>query len=192
MARSIVVSVGTDFHKFDRLIDWVDNWMIAHGEDVELFVQHGFTRSSPLGENVEMLPHAEILSRFESATAVVLQGGPGGILDARSVGVVPIVVPRRPHLDEVKDEHQVAFTRFMAGTDDVVLAEEESALHRALSAAMTDPQSMRCAPRVPPLDETAEALERVVLGVMSRPAGFVRWSRLGSKRTSARRTARVS
>jgi UDP-N-acetylglucosamine transferase subunit ALG13 len=178
MRVSIAVSAGTDFHRFDRLIEWIDSWMRQHGAEVDLFVQHGSSRPSEFGENVEMVSQTEMLERYRAATVVITQGGPGGILDAASVGLLPIVVPRRPDLGEHVDGHQIAFADFMARSGQILLAQSEQELHAALSAAVAAPESMKREPRIAPVEHTAELLEQVVEDVMSRPVHFLHWSRL--------------
>jgi UDP-N-acetylglucosamine transferase subunit ALG13 len=152
--------------------------MREHGDDVTLFVQHGSSRPAAMGENAELVSHEEMRRRYREATVVVTQGGPGGILDAEEAGLTPIVMPRRPDLGEHVDGHQISFTRFMARAGEIVLAEDEATLHAALTAAIADPASVRRTPRAAPVESTADALEKVVLDVMSRPVGFIRWSRL--------------
>lgn len=174
---SLVVSVGTDHHRFDRLIDWVESWIASRDFEVRLFVQHGTSRPPTIGEHAEMLSRDEMLERYSAADIVVTQVGPGSILDVASVGKLPIVVPRNPDLGEHVDGHQIRFGRFMASAGEAILAEEESVLHAALSAAAADPASLLQPPREGRVSETAKALGAVVEDVLSRPAGFIRWGR---------------
>ena len=66
--------------------------------------------------------------------------------DSRECGAVPIVVPRLARLDEVVDDHQVAFARQLAGRGLVVVAESEAELHAALDRAVADPASLAVGP----------------------------------------------
>lgn len=109
----IVVSVGTDHHRFDRLTGWLTAWHATH-RDVELVVQHGTSTPVPHARNSALLPHPELMEWFRVADAVVLQGGPGGVMDARANGVLPIVVPRDPGLGEHVDGHQLDFSAHLA------------------------------------------------------------------------------
>ncbi|MDH2443055.1 glycosyltransferase [Amnibacterium sp. CER49] len=184
--RTLVVSAGTDHHRFDRLIDWVEDWIMTRGADVELFVQHGTSRAPEYGEGVPMLSQEQMLERYRGADLVVTQVGPGSILDVAAAGRIPIAVPRRPDLGEHVDSHQIVFGRFMASTGDAILAEDEPTFFDALDAAYADPASVRRVPRAGNVDETARELGRVVEDVLSRPAGFVNWSRLRRGRGAAR------
>ena len=62
-----------------------------------------------------MLGYDELVSAMAEADVVIAQGGPATIMDARSVGHRPIVVPRRGHLDEV------VVAMFVSGGDNPTL-----------------------------------------------------------------------
>lgn len=107
--RVVVASVGTDHHPFHRLMDWLERW-IADRPHIELLVQHG--PAHPVvgaAQNRERLPQRDLLAWLDRADGVVLQGGPGGIIDALRLGHRPIVIPRLARHGEVVDDHQVAF-----------------------------------------------------------------------------------
>lgn len=137
-----VVTVGTDHHRFDRLMDWLEHWNADHPGAVRWMVQHGSTRAVAGAENVDLLPRDGLLDLLRGADLVLTQGGPGGIMDSRACGTVPIVVPRLARLDEVVDDHQVAFARQLARGGLVVVAESEAELHAALDRAVADPAAL--------------------------------------------------
>ena len=137
-----VVTVGTDHHRFDRLMDWLERWDAGHPGAVRWIVQHGASRPMTGAEGFDMKPRAELLELLRAADVVVTQGGPGGIMDSRACGVIPIVVPRLARLDEVVDDHQVAFTLQLAGKAMVVAAQSEAELHAALDRAVLDPAAL--------------------------------------------------
>ena len=137
-----VVTVGTDHHRFDRLMDWLERWNAGHPGAVRWIVQHGSTRPLAGADGFSMKPREELLELLRAADLVVTQGGPGGIMDSRECGTIPIVVPRLARLDEVVDDHQVAFVRQLAGRGLVVAAESETELHAALDRAVSDPASL--------------------------------------------------
>lgn len=143
----LVVSLGTDHHLFDRLIDWIDEWVETQQPAPSVFVQHGASRLPRYGTGQDRLPRADLLKIYERAKVVVVQGGPGSILDAREVGVVPIAVPRVPELKEVVDGHQIKFTRVMADHGNAIYVDRREELHRQLDQAFADPQALRTAPR---------------------------------------------
>lgn len=156
----VVVTVGTDHHPFDRLVGWVDDWATAH-PDARVLLQKGTTSrpvSAPNVDAVELLAHADLVASMADADAVVAQGGPGGILDARTVGHRPIVVARRHDLGEHVDDHQIRFTRWLADRGSIDLVEDAESLRAHLDDAMADPARQR----IPAdgSDAGAQAVER--------------------------------
>jgi exopolysaccharide biosynthesis polyprenyl glycosylphosphotransferase len=127
---SVAASVGTYHHPFDRFVAWLEPWTSAHADRVVF--QHGSTRPIRGAENHEMLPPARLLEIYRDADAVVIQGGAGGVMDARKAGRIPIVVPRKPVDDEVVDDHQVVLSRRLARMGLVHLAESPADLTRLL------------------------------------------------------------
>lgn len=107
--RTVVVSAGTYHLPFNRLSDWIGQWVDNH-PDVRVVFQHGPSFPVDGAENHEILPYSELLGLCRTADVVVLQGGAGGVMDMRAIGRIPIVVPRIPIDDEVVDNHQLLFT----------------------------------------------------------------------------------
>lgn len=171
-----VVTVGTDHHKFNRLMDWLDQWNRANPAAVEWIVQHGSSRPLTGIEGYSLKPHAELLEDLRQAELVVTQGGPGGIMDSRACGVLPIVVPRLAHLNEVVDDHQVAFARQLAGKGLIELAQSESELHAVLDRAVRAPDQFALTAGSSDVAQTVSAFGAVVDAlVSSTPAR--RWGR---------------
>ena len=139
----VLVTVGTTHHVFDRLMDWLESWLAGHPGQVRMIVQHGTSRLPKGAEGFAMCSHDEIVSLTERSDVVITQGGPGGIMDSRYCGIMPIVVPRRPQLNEVVDDHQVLFCRQLAGAGMIRLASSEAELHAALDVALRDPAALR-------------------------------------------------
>jgi UDP-N-acetylglucosamine transferase subunit ALG13 len=92
----VFVSVGTDYHPFDRLSRWMDGWLEAGGAGVaRCFVQTATSAVPRLAEHRQYLGHAEMEAMVREAAVVVCHGGPGTIMLAATLGKRPIVVPRR-------------------------------------------------------------------------------------------------
>lgn len=143
----VVVTVGSDHHRFDRLIQWVDSWLGGQtGRGVDCVIQHGTATMPAHGRSVPYLEHAELQRLFAHATAVVAQGGPLSIIESLRAGRRPIVVPRLARLDEVVDDHQRSFCAFLAARGQVRIAEDAAALAAELDAAIADPDSLRFTP----------------------------------------------
>lgn len=165
--RSVVVTVGTDHHPFDRLVSWVDAWA-ASNPDVAVLVQRGESAAPTHAESVVMLGHDHLMAAMAAADAVVAQGGPGGIMDARSVGHRPIVVARRGSLGEHVDDHQVTFAAWMAQRDLVWVAADQAELGRLLDQATADPGTLRIPPDLAMVDETVATFAAVVEPLLHR------------------------
>lgn len=160
----VVVSVGTDHHRFDRLIGWMDEWRRAN-LGVTVLIQRGTSAPSELGGCHELIPHADLLRRFAEATAVVSHGGPSTVMDARMSGRFPIVMARNPAYEEHVDDHQMRFADHLKkhGVADVV--DTKQGLFDALERAMTNPDAYT----VPVSDAAAEGIHefgRLVDGLM--------------------------
>ncbi len=156
-AASVLVSVGTDHHPFDRLVDWVERWAWDNPA-VQVWMQRGTSRPPVDVPSEEVLSHAELCGRMAAADGIIVQGGPGGIIDSLRAGRLPVVVPRRADLGEHVDDHQVAFARHLASQNEVLLAESETELRFVLDAVANDPTHLHIAPRA---DRGALAARRI-------------------------------
>ena len=163
----VVVTVGTDHHPFDRLVGWIDAWAAAH-PDVPVLVQRGSVAATAHARSVEMIGYDDLVAAMAGADAVVAQGGPAAIMDARSVGHRPVVVPRRGTLGEHVDDHQVTFTGWMAERELVWLATSEAELHALLDRATADPGALRIPPDDGAVDDTIAAFRAVVDPLLAR------------------------
>lgn len=135
----VVVSVGTDHHRFDRLVDWLEQTVPGSLGREEVLLQHGSSRTSPSFTCRDFVPRGELLQLMGRADVVIGHGGPGTIMDARGAGRLPVVVPRLSHLDEVVDDHQVAFCRRLAAQGLIVSVEDCDALGDRLRSGLHDP-----------------------------------------------------
>ena len=139
----VLVSVGTDHHPFDRLIDWVDSWLESGAADrVDCVVQHGSSRPPRLARGGALIPHEELQQLMRDADVVVSHGGPTTIMEARRRGLVPVVVPRSGKAGEHVDDHQQLFAARMASGGLAVVADTEQQLVKLLEAALVDPSTL--------------------------------------------------
>jgi UDP-N-acetylglucosamine transferase subunit ALG13 len=172
-----VVTVGTDHHRFDRLMDWLESWQAAHPDDVEWIVQHGASRPMRGATGFAMKSRAEVLELLRTADLVVTQGGPGGIMDARECGKLPIVVPRLARLAEVVDDHQIAFAEHLGAKGLVRTAQTEQQLHAELDRALGDPREFLATGEATDVAGSVARLETAVEQLLAR-----RPSRTGRRR----------
>ncbi len=157
----VVVSAGTYHLPFDRLSAWVEEWL-GRNPGTRVVMQHGPSAPVAGAENVEILPYSELLDLCRKADAVVLQGGAGGVMDMRALGIVPIVVPRVPGDGEVVDDHQLVFSAEMAELGIIRRAltptELSGLLDRSLSGEMAAPGTIA----TPGADAVRSLLERPI------------------------------
>lgn len=144
---TVAASVGTQRHPFDRFASWLEPWTSAHSAHVVF--QHGTTRPISGAENHEMLPPGRLLELYRQVDAVVIQGGAGGVMDARKAGRIPIVVPREPTHHEHVDDHQVVLNRRLASMGIVHVAESPAELQRLLDGIADGSVPTRTANRRP-------------------------------------------
>jgi UDP-N-acetylglucosamine transferase subunit ALG13 len=155
----VVVSAGTYHLPFNRLVDWMEPWVLANA-GVHVIMQHGPGRPLPGAENHSILPYAELLDLCAVADAIVLQGGAGGVMDMRQLQRVPIVVPRIPVNGEVVDNHQLLFTERAAELHTIRRATTANELWQFLDRSLTgalDNHAERAEP-TPGVSNVAELL----------------------------------
>jgi UDP-N-acetylglucosamine transferase subunit ALG13 len=136
--------VGTDHHRFDRLVAWADGWAAAH-PDAAVFVQHGTADAPTHAAGAPTLAFRELHARIAAADVVVSHGGLSSIMEMRSAGRLPLIVARDPERDEHVDGHQQAFTAHEAAQGRVLLVDTEVDLHAAIDRALAD-RTFLCLP----------------------------------------------
>ena len=125
----ILVTIGTNEQPFDRLVS------AAAGLDglESLVVQHGSSRvPRGRGEWLDFVSFEELSERMRAARVVVCHAGVGSIMLARRCGKRPIVVPRRLHLGEAVDDHQLPIARRLDANGVVTLLEDVDLLGEAI------------------------------------------------------------
>ncbi len=134
----VIVSVGTDHHRFDRLIQWTEEFAATRPE-VAFVVQRGTSRSPKGVTSQELIPHQEIQEMFRRAVVVVSHGGPSTVMDARGQGRLPIVVPRNPEFGEHVDGHQMRFATHLHTNGIARVANTQTEFVDLLSQALETP-----------------------------------------------------
>ncbi|GAA3678231.1 glycosyltransferase [Nocardioides ginsengisoli] len=156
----VAVFLGTDHHRFGRLLAWAVQ--LQQEGRFRFHVQHGAT---PLPRSLTgdaLMGPSAIAELLDRASAVVTHGGPGTIMDARSRGHTPIVVPRDPRLGEHVDDHQQRFARFLARSGMIVTAYDVDELAVRLELAVlvghAPPQESRPSPTLARFEALVEDL----------------------------------
>ena len=138
----IFVTVGTDHHPFNRLIEWIDAWAAEGGHNGNLvLVQYGTSVAPQLVPGRDYIRYDEMCEAMTRALAVVSHSGPATIMDARRMGRIPLVLPRNADLGEHVDNHQQRFARRMAELGQIHLITERDELFAHLKTALDDPEA---------------------------------------------------
>jgi UDP-N-acetylglucosamine transferase subunit ALG13 len=139
----VLVMLGTDHHRFDRLVGWIDEWLARQtGAAVSALVQHGSSAVPRIARGLDLVPHHELQSYLATAAVVVCHGGPATMLEVRRTGKKPIVVPRDPARREHVDNHQQLFSRRMSELGLVILCETQVDFEAALDTALELPDTV--------------------------------------------------
>jgi UDP-N-acetylglucosamine transferase subunit ALG13 len=162
----VLVAVGTDYHPFDRLVEWVDRWAADAGPArAEVLVQHGTSKEPTVARGVSLLDHAALQDAMDRAAVVVTHGGPATIMEVRRRDRLPVCVPRDPARGEHVDDHQMLFARRMGAAGVVRLAETEQDLRAALDEALDRPDRFTVGAGVskaPGLDRFADLVSELL------------------------------
>lgn len=171
MGRPLVfATVGTDHHRFDRLVAWVDAWLAAGAaQRVDCVVQHGTSQPSAIARSEPYLAFQEMQRHFREASVVVCHGGPSTIMDAKTAGLVPIALPRRPELGEHVDDHQVRFVSRLADLGEVWTASDQAGFAERLEAALTAPPVSQRGEQQIRVERAITRFETLVDGLFERP-----------------------
>lgn len=170
----VLALVGTDVHRFDRLVEWLARWHVARAgtaDEVRLVLQYGSSRAPQLPEAVPFLAHDQLQRAMVEATLVVCHGGPATITEARRANHLPIVVPRDPTHHEHVDNHQQLFARRLGVAGKVRLCESEGDLVEALNKGVADPGAYALShdPDAPdPRIAAVAAVGRIVEGLVEQ------------------------
>ena len=165
----VLGTVGTDHHPFDRFVSWLDDWYARQDPTrVRCIVQTGTSTPARHAESVPTLPYGELAALLRQADAVVCHGGPGTIMECRGAGLRPISVPRRAAHGEHVDDHQAVFTRRVAESGLIEVAETREALAGHLDMVLTSPHRFRSGVDGVGNPETVERIERLVTDLLVR------------------------
>ncbi|GLQ07926.1 glycosyltransferase [Sneathiella chinensis] len=137
----IFLTVGHE-RSFDRLAHALDDWCRANP------AIPAFGQLAALGPDgyrptaydwQEFLSPAEFTRHFEQASLVVAHAGMGTIITALSLSKPLVIVPRRGHLRETRNDHQMATARHFGRKPGLFVAEDDQALTATLDGIIARP-----------------------------------------------------
>ncbi|MEZ5177695.1 MAG: hypothetical protein R2746_05265 [Acidimicrobiales bacterium] len=158
----VVVTVGTDRHPSPG--SSAGSTPGPRPTPTPVLLQLGTTDPPPPVPSVRavaLLPHQELVAAMAEADVVVAQGGPGGIMDARSVGRQPVAVPPAAISASTSTTTRCG-SAWMAERGLVHLATDEATLLAELDAGLADPARLRIPPDGGGIDDTIAAFRGVV------------------------------
>ena len=133
---STFVSVGNATQPFSRLLDEVCK--LAQELPQPVFVQYGAVQDFSCSHchAVAFMDMQAFEQQVAKAELLILHAGAGSVIHAVRAGKVPVVMPRRAHLGEHVDDHQLEFARELTTAGKVVMCEDASELADAVSEAL--------------------------------------------------------
>ncbi len=136
---TVVATVGTDVHPFDRMVDWIDEWALANDAGGRVFIQYGTSRKPMISAGTEYLDYGDLKDMIAAADVVITHGGPATIMEVRAIHGTPIVVPRDPLRGEHVDGHQLDFCHMLARRGDIHQATSASDLAELIDHHLATP-----------------------------------------------------
>jgi len=122
---------------FDRLIRAVDEWAGLRDRS-DVFAQIAGAKYRPKHiEFIDFVDPLEFKQRLQAARIVVAHAGMGSIISALEVGKPIVVMPRRAHFRETRNDHQVAAAQHFGAQGRVLVARDEQDLAGKLDHALT-------------------------------------------------------
>jgi UDP-N-acetylglucosamine transferase subunit ALG13 len=169
----ILVTVGTE-RPFDRLVTRIDQ-LCAQGYLKDVYMQIGANGRPPKhARYARLLAYQEIETAMRQADLIVAHAGPGSIALARSLGKKPLVVPRRPDLAEVVDQHQILLARRLHSLGLVHSVEDLEAIGLAILALLASGESRLAVDESNSL-AVSERLDRIGRELVARVRVRTRW-----------------
>lgn len=144
--RSLVVSLGTSAkYGFRRLVERLVEVIPA---GTEVFWQVGSTDVADLGiEAHDRVASATLEAQIASSDVLIAHAGAGICLTALRLGKAPVLVPRRPELNEHIDDHQIQLARLMSERGYAVSADADAIDWELICAAGHRVATVETAPR---------------------------------------------
>jgi UDP-N-acetylglucosamine transferase subunit ALG13 len=165
----ILVTVGAQM-PFDRLLRTVDAWA-AQNPSEEVFAQIGpGAWKPPHIKWVEFLQPDEYRRLVQQCKLVISHAGMGTVLTALELGKPLLLLPRRGHLQETRNDHQVDTARQLLEAKRATIAFDEKELANALKNLDTIASAPRISTHASP--ELLAAIRNFIAGssVNSMPA----------------------
>ena len=111
----ILVSLGTHERPFYRLVKEVERLVQEGKIKQQVVIQLGYTDYKVKGAKCfKFIEFNKMRDYIKKCDILITHGGVGSITDALGYGKPVIVVPRRKHLNEHSDDHQMQIARLFS------------------------------------------------------------------------------
>ena len=130
----IFLTIGTH-EPFDRLVRCVDEWCGSRGFGENVFGQiTDRAEYQPRHfEAVATLNPTEYGQRFEASDIIISHAGMGSIITALTKQKPIVILPRRGHLRETRNDHQFATMKRFKSRPGILAAQDEAELVEVLN-----------------------------------------------------------
>lgn len=137
----IFVTIGTH-EPFDRLVRAVDDWYGKSDKSQVIFGQvteKGLKGYRPKHfDATDRLSPADYSVRFSKADLIVSHAGMGSIITALQMGKPIVVMPRRAHLGETRNDHQFTTAKMIGDHSSIYVAEDEKKFAGTMDRALVE------------------------------------------------------
>lgn len=158
----IFLTIGSH-EPFDRLVRAVDDWVAQSGAEVfgQITERAGYQpQHFPATGHLSV---AEYQARAAQADFLVAHAGMGSILTALQLGKPIVVLPRRGHLKETRNDHQYATAERLGTRAGVTVALSDADLPAALDRVRRATADLAAAPISKKADASLIAAVRHVI-----------------------------
>lgn len=136
----IFLAVGTQL-PFDRLTGALDQWCADTGRGAEVFGQVGHLGAEHVTpahfEWQERIGPEDYTARMEAADVIVSHAGMGTIITALTLGKPIIIMARRAHLGEQRNDHQYATLKRFKDRAGVFAVEDAAEMAQVLDQLLS-------------------------------------------------------
>ncbi|MBT8154563.1 hypothetical protein KMP13_11760 [Epibacterium ulvae] len=141
----IFLTVGTQL-PFDRLAQAMDDWCAQNARtDIRVFGQLGHLNGDSYRprhfEWAEKISPDTFNTRVKEARVVVGHAGMGSIITAMSFRKPTVIMPRRAHLGEHRNDHQYATMARFKSRSGIFAVEDSPMLAQRLDLLLTTPDT---------------------------------------------------
>lgn len=133
----IFVTLGTDPHNFNRLIEYIESLKLEGIIKEKIILQYGYTHLFQKVKGItymDFCPPEKFQHYLKQADFIISHGGLGNILQAINLQKKVIVVPRLKKFNEHENNHQLELSEQLFSEKKIILAQDRASLARAIKS----------------------------------------------------------